>query len=345
MKSALRYALLLGLVSLLYSCRLSDFIDPIDYPPADRSLLKGPAAQTLSSANFTLTERATFPFPGELRRSNSHYLLSNYQALTMQFARILPDSASSILLGTKSLTEVFLDSAGTAWGIAYTANQQYSLFRSENDTWTPYATLPAMGYHYQTLRASPTEFRFATSTGLIIYDVQQKTIRRQITTAKGQVFLTDYSLAVNDRTLTIYRADGTTALKSVDLTQYINAKKGISHALWGACQDAQQAIWLVVKDGNWDGVLLRFDAKGLQKLALIPYDTFDSGRSAHLSAVDKKGNLWVQVDSEYYVYTADGRWVIPSFPASVDKRYVQVLPDAAGNLLVADGKKLYALQL
>jgi hypothetical protein len=340
-----RLLLVIGLISLLYSCSLNDFIDPVDYPPSDKSLLKGPAAGTLPSTDFALTALATLPFPGELRRSNTHYLLSYYQGLTMQFARVLPDSNSSVLLGEKSLTDVFIDSAGTAWGIAYNANQPYSLFRSEQGTWTPYATLPPMGFHYETLGASPTEFRFATSTGLIIYDVQQKKIRRQITTSKGQIFLADYSLAVNGRTLTLYNADGTTALNSIDLTPYIDTKKGISNALWGAYQDAQKRIWLVVKDGDWDGVLLRLDAKGLQKLALIPYDTFDSGRSARLSAVDKKGNLWVQVDDKYYVYTAAGQWVLPSFAASANNRSVQVLQDAAHNLLVADGKKLYAINL
>jgi ligand-binding sensor domain-containing protein len=202
-----------------------------------------------------------------------------------------------------------------------------------------------MGYHYGTLRASPTELWFATSTGLVMYDVQQKKIRRQVATSRGQVFLTDYSLAVNDRILTIYDPEGTTAIRSFDLTTYIDTKKGIGHAIWGAYQDAQKTIWLVVKDSNWDGVLLRFDAKGLQKMDLIPHDYFDSGRSVRIQAVDKKGNLWVQVDSENYIYTPDGKWVIPNLPTQAGTRSAQVLLNASGNLLAADGKKLYAVHL
>jgi hypothetical protein len=270
-------------------------------------------------------------------------LLSRYEGLNMEFARILPDS--SVMLGAKILTEAFIDSAGTAWGIEYTANQQYSLFRSEKGIWTPYATLPSMGHHYKTLRASPTEFWFVTSVGTIVYDVQQKKIRRQIATSRGQVFLTDYSLAVNDRTLTIYNSDGTAAISSFDLTTCIDTKKGIDHTIWGAYQDAQKAVWLVVKDRNWDGVLLRFDAKGLQKLDLIPHDYFDSGRSARLQGFDKKGNLWLQVDYENYIYTANGKWVSPAFPASPGSRPMQVLFDASGNLLAADSKKLYTVNL
>lgn len=343
MKFVYVISLFIGLTSLLYGCKLSDLIDPVDSPPADRSLLKGPVAQTLPSTDVVLTELATFPFQGELSHSNTHYLLSRYEGWDMEFARILPDS--SVRLGAKVLTEVFIDSAGTAWGIEYTANQQYRLFRSEQGLWTPYAILPSVGYPYKTLRASATEFWFATSVGLVIYDVQQKKIRRQVSTSKGQVFLTDYSIAVNDRTLTIYNPDGTTAISSFDLTTYINTRKGIDHTIWGAYQDTQKAIWLVVKDKNWDGVLLRFDARGLQKIDLVPHDYFDSGRSARLQAIDKKGNLWVKIDYENYVYTANGKWVIPAFPASTGSRPVQVLVDASGNLLAADGKKLYAVHL
>lgn len=343
MKSIYIVSLFIGLTSLLYGCSLSDLIGPVDFPPADKSLLKGPVAQTLPSTDFALTELATFPFQGELSRSNTHYLLSRYAGQDTEFARILPDS--SVMLGAKVLTEVFLDSAGTAWGIEYIADQQYSLFRSEKGIWTPYATLPSMGYRYRTVRASPTEFWFITSVGLIIYDVQQKKIRQQITTSRGQVFLPDYSIAVNDRTLTIYNPDGRTAINSFNLKTYIDTKKGIDHTIWGAYQDAQKAIWLVVKDRHWDGVLLRFDAKGLQKIDLIPHDYFDSGRSAHIQAFDKKGNLWVQVDYENYVYTADGKWVTPTFPASTGSRPMQVLFDASGNLLAADSKKLYTVNL
>ncbi|WP_420150092.1 hypothetical protein [Spirosoma sp.] len=338
-----RYVLLLvAIVGGLSACNLSSLLEPIDYPPSP-SYLKGPRADTLNTRSFALTQTHSFQYPGQVSQYGSRYLLRGYNGngnrLSVITAGTMLDVAHT---EPEAFSEFFLDEGGGLWGL--TRQQQQNTIRQyQSGQWMEYATLSGIGNFYSVIKAEPNEFRFYTSTGLVVWDVQQKVVKQTIPNERARFLTKNYSIGSNGQTLTLYDSDATRQLASWPLDQYVSVKKGISNDIWAASEDKNGHLWLVIKNSNWDGVLLKYDSQSLRKLSMIPVGYYDSGRSVNGLTLDKAGNLWVEVDHTNYLYTTSGKWVRPLFD-SVDKdRWTPIFSDDRSELTLATEKGLYRI--
>lgn len=334
--------LLITIVCGLSACNLSSLLEPSDYPPRS-SYLKGPRADTLETQSFALTQTHSFQYPGQVDQYGSRYLLRGYNGNGNRLSVINAGTTIDVVhTESEAFSEFFLDEAGGLWGI--TRQQQQNTIRHyQNGQWMEYAILSGIGNFYRVVKAEPNEFRFHTSTGLVVWDVQQKVVKQTIPSERARFLTKNYSIGSNAQTLTLYNSDATRQLASWPLNQYVSVKKGISNDIWAASEDTNGHLWLVMKDSNWDGVLMKYDGQSLRKLSMIPVGYYDSGRSVNRLTLDKAGNLWVEVDYANYLYTTSGKWVRPLFD-SVDKdRWAPVFSDDRSELTLATDKGLYRI--
>lgn len=337
------YRVTLLLVALAYSlsaCNLSSLLEPSDYPPR-RSYLKGPDADQLSTKPFTLTQTIAFPYTGQVAKFGPRYLLRGISGHEGQSAII--DSGNLTDLPSSPSFDTFIDQSGGIWN-ATVRNAQTLISQYKSGQWIEYATLSGIGNFYRVVKAEPTEFRFYTSTGLVVWDVQQKVVKQTIPGERARFQTKNYSIGSDGRTLTLYDSEATRQLASWPLNQYVSVRKGISNDIWAAFEDKSRNVWFVVKDGNWDGVLLKYDGQTLRKLSLVPVGTYDSGRSVSGLTLDKAGNLWLSVDNVNYIYTTTGQWLRPQFDLiNQDQYYQPIFSDDQGELTLADERGLYRI--
>ncbi len=332
--------LFIAIVCGLSACNLDRFFEPIDYPPSP-SFLQGPRADTLPTQSFTLTKTIMFPYDGQVSKFGPRYLLRGINGHENRNSVI--DSGVITDLPPAQSFDTFIDQSGGIWNVTVNGTKS-TVSQFKNGQWTEYATLPDIGYFHRIAWAEPTEFRFLTSTGLVVWDVQRKVVKQTISTERARFLTKNFSIGSDGQTLTLYDSTAARLLASWPLREYVFAKKGISNDVWGAFEDNQRNLWLVVKDGNWDGVLLKYDGQTLRKLALIPIDYYDSGRSANHMKLDKASNLWIAVDNVNYIYTTTGRWLRPQFDLiDRDQYYQPVFSDSQGELTLATDKGLFRM--
>ena len=329
---------LLVFIGLLQSCQFTQ----IDYPPLDSSKLKGPPAKSLETRTFQLAERVTYPFYGSLLHSNQQFLLFGHNEAAGRLANLTASTVTE--LPKSDLTSLFSTPSGSIWGIK-SRNETFLLRHLVNGNWVEEATID--GIHYQTVRVTEQELWFTSSRGLIIWNSVQKKTSQRIGIDRSRVFTHTFSVESVGNELSVYaNLDLKTPISRFPLPAYLTVRKGISNAIWGVFEDKNQHLWLVVKDANWDGVLLKFDGKNLANVTTIPVADYDSGRSASHFNQDKTGNLWVQIDGVNYVYTQDGKWILPQFDLIENTLYAgTVFTDAQGNPVIATYQKLFSITI
>ena len=329
---------LLVFIGLLQSCQFNQ----IDYPPHDSSKLKGPPAKSLETRTFQLAEAVTYPFYGTLLHFNQQFLLFGHNEAAGRLATLTASIVTE--LPKSDLTSLFSTPSGSIWGIK-SRNETFLLRHLVNGSWVEVATID--GTHYQTVRVTEQELWFTTSRGLIIWNRMQNKISQRIGIDRSRVFTNTFSVeSVGDELKVYANQDLETPISRFPLPAYLTVRKGISNAIWGVFEDKNQHLWLVVKDANWDGVLLKFDGKNLTNITTIPVGDYDSGRSASNFNQDKTGNLWVQIDGVNYVYTQEGKWILPRFNAIENTLYAgTVFTDAQGNPVIATYQKLFSITL
>ncbi|GAB3330583.1 hypothetical protein GCM10027299_35480 [Larkinella ripae] len=333
--------LLLAHLSLLQSCRFFD-IAVVDYPPLDRSQLKGPDAKTLKIKTFYLSETLSFPFEGSVSQFNQQFLLVGHNEAAGRLALLNPPDLRE--LPTYPLNAMFVTPSGSVWGITL-ANQNFTLCRLTNGSWVDEGTI-SENYYYQTVRVTDEEIWFMTLKGLAIWDINQKKIRQQIPVDRSRLFTETFSVESADKELLIFRnQDLLEPVARFPLTDVLAVRTGISNDIWGVFEDKNRHLWLVVKDAHWDGILLKFEGNQLNKLTTIPVGNYDSGRGVSQVNLDKTGNLWVKVDGINYLYTSTGQWLIPQFDLLENTQYAgSVFTDSQGNLVVASPQKCFSLK-
>ncbi|WP_147368091.1 hypothetical protein [Fibrisoma montanum] len=333
------FCLFIFLSFIFSACSLNNLLDPIDYPPSS-SKLKGPKQADLATQPFTLTKIVDFPFRSSVRQFGSRYLLSGYAGQEARYA--LVEAGSITEIASKPLRELFLNQAGGIWGITVNGTQE-TVSQFVNGRWQDYAVLLDDGYFYGVVDIKPTEFRFATSKGTMVWDVPQKTVKQIITAERARFLTKNYSIGLDGENITVFDNQAQNLLASWELRDYVSIKKGISNDIWGAFEDDQRNLWMVVKDGNWDGVLLKYDGSTLRKLSLIPVGYYDSGRYVSNFNTDNKGNLWLNVDGTNYIYTKAGQWILPQFGSIKNNYQPRVFSDGQGNLTLTESSALYSI--
>ncbi|RIV17576.1 hypothetical protein DYU11_31530 [Fibrisoma montanum] len=177
----------------------------------------------------------------------------------------------------------------------------------------------------------------------MVWDVPQKTVKQIITAERARFLTKNYSIGLDGENITVFDNQAQNLLASWELRDYVSIKKGISNDIWGAFEDDQRNLWMVVKDGNWDGVLLKYDGSTLRKLSLIPVGYYDSGRYVSNFNTDNKGNLWLNVDGTNYIYTKAGQWILPQFGSIKNNYQPRVFSDGQGNLTLTESSALYSI--
>ncbi|GAB3257433.1 hypothetical protein GCM10027347_19910 [Larkinella harenae] len=336
----LPFVLLLVATFQIQSCRLSE-IGVSDSPPSDRSQLKGPDAQTLERKTVQLTELLAYPFYGGSVQFNQQLLLQGYNDDAGRLAVLNPAGIRELPKNT--FTHLFATPSGITWGAKVLTNA-FSLHQLNNGRWIEEGLLK--GNLYQTVRVTDQQIWLMTSKSLLIWDIKQKKVSQQLDLDPSRRFTDNFSLEIVKGELRIYRNQTlTTAIARFSLASLLTVRAGISNAIWNAFEDPNGGLWLVVKDANWDGILFRYDGQNLTKLTTIPVGQHDSGRGVSHCIFDKHGNLWMSVDRVNYVYTKEGKWLLPEFDLLKNTPHgSSVFTDSKGNLIVASYPKLFSMR-
>ncbi|RRB07676.1 hypothetical protein [Larkinella rosea] len=335
----LPYLLQLVLIGMLQSCRFLE-IGVSDYPPNDRTKLKGPSDKTLETQIVRLTELVTYPFYGSTFQTNQQLLLFGHNEAAGRLALIASSGVSE--LPKSALSDVFVTPSGTIWGVKY-LNDGFMIRQLINGKWEDQGTIDGLNY-YKTVRITDQEIWFTTSKGLVSWDINLKKVNQLTGIDRSRVFTEHFSVESVENELTIFQNQN---LKNPIVRLKIKSlgiKKGISNEIWGVFEDKNQHVWFVVKDADWDGILFKFDGKNLTKLTTIPVGNFDSGRSVDQYNLNKTGNLWVRIDGINYIYRQDGQWILPQFDLLKNTLYAgTVFTNTQGNLVIASFQKLYSI--
>ena len=343
MKNRLFLWLFILLIGCLSACNL--IIDP-DRPPRNSKGLKGPQVASLPSKTFTLTELVTFPSKGLLSRSSNSLLLSGYN---WKAALVEPSGAIS-LADRPAASSLFADESGTIWAVVVSYEVPVkgitTVYRYENAAWVEYATLANTSYP---IRVMSDEFWFATNNGLLIWDVRQKKTKQFVAGSLNRQITRNFSFELSGRTLSAYtHQDPGTPVTQFDLSQYITVRSEISQAILETYEEENgRIIWLVVKDADWDGALLKYDGQTLQQVTHMPvgYISSSDGRSVSYFAKDKVGNLWLKIDAGLCLYTKDSRWVRPTLEGLKQGVFYGFFTDAQRQLLLYTEEKLYLVNV
>lgn len=339
MKNTSFLLLFLSLVCTFSACDISSLIDPIDYPPNNPAVLKGPQQKKLLIQPFTLTPTTNFPFSGQLSRYGSHYVLNAYNG--SRKVAVLR-SGTVLELPEQSPPTVFTDQTGTIWGFTQ-KDKQAILSRFENNSWSAYATIDNGSNYYGLTKIDPDAFYIFSTNGTIVWDIQQKVVKQTLTKENSRVITKNFLIGSDDQSFAIRNKRNQDLVVSWKFSDYVTTKQGISNTVWGAFEDAQQNVWIVLKDSNWDGVLLKYDGHRLQRLSLIPVGTYDSGRSVSGFFLDKDQNLWMTIDSVKYIYSSAGEWLLPGFDLVKNDYGLQVFVNEQGRLSVSDDQRFYLI--
>ncbi|GAB3920414.1 hypothetical protein [Larkinella terrae] len=315
----------------------------MDYPPNDRSGLKGPSAKTLETKPFHLSELVHFPFYGGTSQFNQFLTFQGYNEAAGRLA--LVNLPNVVELPKNNLIKLFTTETGAVWGVK-SQPSGFSLQQLVNGSWIEAGAIAEMNY-YQTIRATEQEIWFTTNKGITIWDIKQKKISKIIGINLSRVFTENFSIESANNELLIYQNQALeTPVQRFSVPTYVSVQKGISNDIWGAFEDQNRHLWFVVKDALWDGILFKFDGKTLKKLSTIPVGSFDSNRSVSHYNLDKGGNLWVQIDGINYIYTQAGKWFIPQFDSLENTLFAStVFTNKQGDLLIASTQKLFSLTL
>lgn len=328
------------LIGLLLATSLSSCLfntEPsFDYPPSDRSVLKGPRQETLPEQVVSVQRTTPLPFAGYAKQFANRYLLEGYDVSTKQVRRAILENETITELPARQFSDTFLDTQGNAWGLAIALSAADTLYRLQNNQWSLYSLLSTEKYYGYVLDARNNQFMIDTNEGVVVRDVSTKKRHQLLPKEKARVFTNTYMVGFADRSVLIQdRA-----------TQQLLHTVQAGYTLWNAYEDEQKRLWFVVRDKNWDGLLYRYDGKTSELLSTVPVGYFDSGRSVGHSVVDKAGNFWLNVDGYYTVYTSAGNWVKPIFPTSQSaSNLARVFVDGQQNLIATDSKHLYTISL
>lgn len=331
MKLSSLWALLL--LGLLTSCDLSLF-EPTDYPPSPTKL-NGPKARTLASKSIPLKEVDTLS-----SNAASALIISPY-------ALMLSDSVTYALgrfpqLTNQPLEVLFSDDEGNLWAVDKDGALGYGVHRYSGGTWVKEGNFSAdVKFRFNELvKATAQEHWFQTTKGLVIWDVKLQK-GRLVEETTERLFTQNFSLKSDNQQLQIYsHTNLSQPVAEYDLSQFLYTRKGIKNSLFGVFEDDTRTLWLVVKDGRWDGVLMKFNGQTLEKLTLIPVSDYDSGRSVSDFVQDAKGNLWMNVDGVRYYYSIYGQWIYPRMEQSL-----RIFNDTEGNLVGIKPGKVYRLEI
>ncbi|OZI06922.1 hypothetical protein BWI93_17460 [Siphonobacter sp. BAB-5385] len=324
------------MLGLLTSCDLSLF-EPTDYPPSPTKL-NGPKARTLASKPIALKEIDTLSLTGTRALIITPYALMLSDSVTYALRRF-PQSTQP---AKQPLEALFSDDAGTIWAIDMDATVGYSLHRYTGGAWVKEGNLPfdVKLYLNEVVKATAEEHWFRTNKGLVIWDVKEQK-GHLVEETSERLFTKNFSLKSDNQQLQIYsNTNLSQPVAEYDLSQFLYTRKGIKNSLFGVFEDANRTLWLVVKDGRWDGVLMKFNGQTLEKLALIPVSNYDSGRSVTDFVLDAKGNLWMNVDGVPYYYSTYGQWIYPQMEQSL-----RIFNDTEGNLVGIKPGKVYRLEI
>lgn len=343
----MRNRLFLWLFVLLISClsACNPIIDS-DRPPRNSEGLKGPQVASLPQKTFTLTELVTFPSKGLLSRSSNSLLLAGYN---WKAALVEPSGVIS-LADRPVASSLYADESGTIWATTNTypavGKSITTIYRYESTAWMEYATLENVSYP---IRVTADEFWFYTNSGLLIWDVWQRKTKQLIMDSHDRQVTRRFSFELSGTTLSVYgHQNPSTSATQFDLSQYITVRQNISHTILRTYEEGNgQVVWLVVKDADWDGALLKYDGQTLQPVTHMPvgYLSSSDGRSVSNFAKDKVGNLWLNIDAGLCLYTKEGNWLRPTLADLKQGIYYGFFTDAQGQLLLHTEEKLYLVNV
>ena len=305
-----------------------------DYPPSDRSVLKGPRLETLPEQSVSIQRTIQLPFEAYVKQYGTRYLLEGYTISQPRLAVIENETITE--LPARRFSDKFLDLRGNAWGLAIAPTAADTLYRVQNNQWSQYSLLLTEKYYGYVIDARDDQFVLDTNEGVVVWDIPTKKRKSLLTKEKARVFTSTYMVGFDGRSVLIQDRNTQQLLHTVQA----------GYTLWDAYEDAQQRLWFVVRDKNWDGLLYRYDGKTSQLLTTVPVGYFDSGRSIGQSSVDGAGNFWIRIDGYYAVYTSTGKWIKPTLPNPHEKaNLARVFIDEQQNVIATDSKHLFTVGL
>lgn len=329
MKTTFLFCLLLtiGLTGCLFK---SD----VNLPPKNRSVLKGPLLETLPEQSVSVLQTRQLPFSGNVKQFGARYLLEGYNTPPARLAVI--DNETITDLPVRRFGETFLDTQGNAWRLATAQNAADTLYQLQGSQWSRYSLLTSENYYGYVVNIRDNEFVLDSHEGIVIWDVSAKVRKALVAKNKAWKFTPTFMIGFDGGTVLIHDRN----------TQQLLHAIPAGYSLWDAHEDAQQRLWVVVRDKNWDGLLYRYDGKTSQFLTTVPVGHYDSGRAVGQSIVDKAGNFWIQVEGHYVAYTPMGRWIKPLLPVPQDNsNLAHMFVDDQRNLITTDSKRLFTIRL